>query len=120
MQKIKTALLSYGMSGKVFHAPFLELHPGFELIGVWERSKKLVQEDFPSVRSCATLDELLTSDCDLVIVNTPVATHFEYAQKALLAGKPVLVEKAFTATVAEAEALRDLAAAHDRKLAVFQ
>jgi hypothetical protein len=34
MQQIKTALLSYGMSGKVFHAPFLDLHPGFKLLGL--------------------------------------------------------------------------------------
>jgi hypothetical protein len=46
MQKNKTALLSYGMSGKVFHAPFLEFHPGFELLGSWEK-KKLIQQDYP-------------------------------------------------------------------------
>lgn len=31
MRKIKTALLSYEMSGKVFHAPLIERHPSFEL-----------------------------------------------------------------------------------------
>ncbi len=36
-------------------------------------------------------------------MNKPVATHFEYARKALLAGKHIVVEKAFTTTVAEAE-----------------
>ena len=56
MQIIKTALLSYGMSGKVFHAPFLELHPGFELVGSWERSKKLIQEDYPEVKSFPSLE----------------------------------------------------------------
>ena len=55
MQKIKTALLSYGMSGKVFHAPFITLHPGFELTGAWERSKHLIQQDYPSVKSYASL-----------------------------------------------------------------
>lgn len=120
MQKIKTALLSYGMSGKVFHAPFLELHPGFEITGAWERSKKLIQEDFPLVKSYATFDDLLQDEVDLVVVNTPVDTHFEYAKKALLAAKHVLVEKAFTTTVAEAEELRDIALEQNRKLAVFQ
>lgn len=120
MQKIKTALLSYGMSGKVFHAPFLELHPGFELIGAWERSKKLIHEDFPLVKSYATFDELLKDDVDLVVVNTPVDTHFEYAKKALLAGKHTLVEKAFTTTVEEAEELRDIAEEKNLKLVVFQ
>lgn len=120
MQQIKTALLSYGMSGKVFHAPFLELHPGFELTGSWERSKKLIQSDFPDVKSYKSLDELLKDDIDLVIVNTPVETHYEYAKKVLQAGKHAVVEKAFTATVKEAEELKALADKKGLKLAVFQ
>lgn len=119
MQKIKTALLSYGMSGKVFHAPFLELHPGFELIGAWERTKKRIQKDFPMVTSYPSLEVLLNDAIDLVIVNTPVETHFDYAKTALLAGKHVLVEKAFTTTVAEAEELKEIAAEKKLKLTVF-
>ncbi len=120
MQKIKTALLSYGMSGKVFHAPFLDLHPGFELLGSWERSKKLIQEDYPTVKSYASIDKLLADDVDLVIVNTPVDTHYEYAKKILLAGKHAVVEKAFTSTLAQAEELAAIAKEKGLKLAVFQ
>ena len=121
MQKIKTALLSYGMSGKVFHAPFLELHPGFELMGSWERSKKLIQEEYPEVKSFPSLESILEDkSIDLVIVNTPVATHFEYAKKVLLAGKHAVVEKAFTTTIAEAQELAALAKEKNLKLSVFQ
>ncbi len=120
MQKIKTALLSYGMSGKVFHAPFLNFHPGFELLGSWERSKKLIHQDYPSVKSYATIEELLEDDVDLVVVNTPVDTHYEYAKKVLLAGKHALVEKAFTTTVAQAQELAALAKEKGLKLSVFQ
>ncbi|MFV5694235.1 Gfo/Idh/MocA family oxidoreductase [Flavobacterium sp. LB3P122] len=120
MQKIRTALLSYGMSGKVFHAPFISFHKGFELIGSWERSKKLIREDYPSVKSYATLEALLEDDVDLVIVNTPVETHYEYAKKVLLAGKHAIVEKAFTTTVAQAQELAALAKERGVKLAVFQ
>lgn len=121
MQKIRTALLSYGMSGKVFHAPFLELHPGFELLGSWERSKKLIQEDYPEVKSYPSLESILEDkSIDLVIVNTPIDSHFEYAKKVLLAGKHAIVEKAFTANVAEAEELEALAREKGLKLAVFQ
>jgi scyllo-inositol 2-dehydrogenase (NADP+) len=120
MEKIKTALLSYGMSGKVFHAPFLAIHPGFELLGSWERSKKVIHEDYPSVKSYASIEELLAADVDLVIVNTPVGTHYEYAKKVLLAGKHAVVEKAFTTTVAEAEELAGIAKEKGLKLAVFQ
>jgi predicted dehydrogenase len=121
MQKIKTAFLSYGMSGKVFHAPFLELHPGFELIGSWERSEKRIQEDYPETKSFPNLESILEdATIDLVIVNTPVATHFEYAKKVLLAGKHAVVEKAFTTTVAEAQELVALAKENRLKLSVFQ
>jgi len=108
------------MSGKIFHAPFLELHEGFELLGSWERSKHLIQQDYPEVKSYASLEEILESDADLVIVNTPVDTHFEFAKKVLQAGKHALVEKAFTTTAAEAEELRDLAKEKGLKLTVFQ
>ena len=120
MQKIKTALLSYGMSGKVFHAPFLALHPGFELVGSWERSKKLIQLDYPDVTSYPSLEAVLESDATLIVVNTPVGTHFEYAKQVLLAGKHAIVEKAFTTTLAEAQELTELAQAKGLKLAVFQ
>lgn len=120
MKKLKTALLAYGMSGKVFHAPFLKLHPGFALTGSWERSKKLIQHDYPEVKSYASLEELLTDDIELVIVNTPVDTHYQYAKKVLETGKHALVEKAFTTTVAEAEELKAIAQEKGLKLAVFQ
>ncbi|WP_374174566.1 Gfo/Idh/MocA family oxidoreductase [Flavobacterium tructae] len=120
MQKIKTALLSYGMSGKVFHAPFLNIHQGFELLGSWERSKKLIQQDYPAVKSYASIEDLLADDVDLVIVNTPVGTHYEYAKQVLLSGKHAVVEKAFTTTVAEAQELAAIAKEKGLKLAVFQ
>lgn len=108
------------MSGKVFHAPFLQLHEGFELTGAWERSKHLIQQDYPEVKSYASLEELLNDDAELVIVNTPVDTHYEYAKKVLEAGKHALVEKAFTTTAAEAEELKALAHQKGLKLAVYQ
>jgi len=121
MHTIKTALLSYGMSGSVFHAPFIDLHSGFELAGSWERSKKLIQKDYPEVNSYPSLDAILSDDTiELVVVNTPTGTHYEFTKKVLEAGKHAIVEKAFTITAAEAAELRDLAKAKQLKLAVFQ
>ena len=45
-------------------------------------------------------------------IATPVATHYEFARKALEHGKHVLVEKPIAASVAEAESLIDIAAKH--------
>lgn len=48
-------------------------------------------------------------DIDLVYIATPHSHHFEHSVLALEHGKPVLVEKAFTANASEAERLITLA-----------
>ena len=120
-QPIQTALCSFGMSGWVFHAPFLNLNPGFNFYGVWERSKNLAVEKYPSVKTFRTLEEMLADDnIELVVVNTPSVTHFDYAKKCLEAGKHIIVEKPFTATAREATALIELANSRNLKLSVYQ
>ena len=120
MQAINTALCSFGMSGVVFHAPFIHYHKGFNLYGVWERTKNLAAEKYPDVKTYRSLDELLADDAvELVIVNTPNATHYEYTKKALEANKHVIVEKPFTNTVEEGEELIALAKQKGLKLSVF-
>ncbi|KAB4016464.1 oxidoreductase, partial [Bacteroides uniformis] len=47
MDKIRTGLAAYGMSGRVFHAPFISTNPHFELTAVTERSKELSREKYP-------------------------------------------------------------------------
>jgi scyllo-inositol 2-dehydrogenase (NADP+) len=121
MQPIKTALCSFGMSGWVFHAPFIHLHEGFELYAVFERTKNLAEEKYPGIKTFRSLEAMLADDeIELVIVNTPNYTHFDYAKQALLAGKHVVVEKPFTNTAAEAEELIALAAKQNKKLSVYQ
>jgi predicted dehydrogenase len=121
MEPIKTALCSFGMSGWVFHAPFINLHPGFELYGVLERSKNLAREKYPGIKTFRSLDELLQDDAvALLIVNTPNYTHYEYAKAGLEAGKHVVVEKPFTLHVTEAETLIELAEKKNKKLSVYQ
>ncbi|WP_026769582.1 Gfo/Idh/MocA family oxidoreductase [Asinibacterium sp. OR53] len=121
MQQIRTALLSFGMSGRVFHAPFIHLHPGLELYDVWERTKSASLEFYPGIRIFRSLEELLADErIELVIVNTPTNTHFEYTKKVLEAGKHAVVEKAFTTSVAEAIELQQLAAQKHKKISVFQ
>ncbi len=103
---IKTGLLSFGMSGKIFHAPFLTLHSGFELVAVVERNEKKAHLQFPNIKSYSSIDEICAdSDIELIVVNTPNNTHFEYGMKALQAGKNVLMEKPFAVSLTEAKSL---------------
>jgi len=47
-------------------------------------------------------------DVDGVVICTPPGTHFEYAQQVLAAGKPLLLEKPMTGTLAQAQELAKL------------
>ncbi len=122
MQKpIVTALLAYGMSGKLFHAPFINFHQGFNFKGVFEHNNKRVQADYSGVKSYDTLQEVLDDkDIELVIVNTPSNLHVDHTRRALLAGKHVLVEKPFAPTVEEAKDLFELGRKVNRKIMVYQ
>lgn len=120
MNKIKTALCSFGMSGKLFHAPFIHANPAFELYAVLERTKQLAKEKYPHIKTYTSLEELLSDDnIDLIVVNTPNATHYEFTKRALLAGKHVVVEKPFTTEVKEAEELVELAKSTNKILSVY-
>lgn len=121
MTPINTALCSFGMSGLVFHSPFLSINPHFNFYAVWERTKDLAQEKFPEVKTYRTLEAMLADDLvELVIVNTPNYTHYEYAKKSLEAGKHVIVEKPFTIDVTQANDLIELAKKQNRVLSVYQ
>ena len=63
---------------------------------------------FPTVKRAASLEELI-SNCDAVMVATPVETHFAVAKAALLKGKPVFVEKPLAHSTQQARELVFLA-----------
>ncbi|MEM7656303.1 MAG: Gfo/Idh/MocA family oxidoreductase [Bacteroidota bacterium] len=108
------------MSGRVFHGPLLTSHPEFALTHVWQRSKSDAKDHYPEIEVVRTMEELLAAEVDLVVVNTPEPTHYAFTKAALEAGKHVVVEKAFTPTVAEAEELVALAREKGLLLSVFQ
>jgi scyllo-inositol 2-dehydrogenase (NADP+) len=119
--KIKTGLLAYGMSGRVFHAPFIHHHEGFELTAIVERTVKQAQTDFPFAISYKSVEDLLADEnIELVIVNTPNYTHFDFASMALDANKHVLVEKPFTVTSDEARILFEKAEGKGLHLLTYQ
>ena len=93
MEKIKTGLAAFGMSGQIFHAPFISTNPAFCLTAITERNKNLSKERYPSARIVRSFEELVALDeLELVVINTPDSTHYEYTRKALEAGKNVIVE----------------------------
>lgn len=83
------------------------------------RRLEKVARRYPSAHTATDFRELLADPrLDSVVVATPVSTHYAFARAALEAGKHVLVEKPFTASVREAEELIALAEAHKLALMV--
>jgi predicted dehydrogenase len=118
---INAGIASYGMSGKLFHAPFLEAHPHYNLAAIVERHKEESRVKYPNSKLYRSFEELIADkSIQLVVINTPVQTHFEYAKAALNAGKNIVVEKPFTVTASEAQELDDIAKGKKLFLSVYQ
>ncbi len=124
---IRTAVLGYGLAGRVFHCPFVAAVPGLELSVIALRSPEsaartadAVRSLYPSTRILSSIDEAINSPkIDLIVVGTPNDSHVQYAEAALKAGKHVVVDKPLAPTSGEANHLIDLAARLGLVLAPF-
>jgi predicted dehydrogenase len=98
----------------------LQLTESLDLVAVASRSIENASEfaaEFEVPRAYGDFSALLDDrDVDVVYIGTPIGTHAALAREALLAGKHVLVEKAFTTTAREARSLARLAATQGRFL----
>jgi predicted dehydrogenase len=118
---LQVALIGYGAAGRIFHAPLISGVPGLRLKCIVTRQRDAVQSDWPGVGCLASASAACDDPAiDLVVIATPNASHFELAQRALHAGKHVVVDKPCTVTLAETEALLALAQTQGRVLTVFQ
>lgn len=121
MQPIRTALASFGLSGRIFHAPFLRVSHRFEVVSVLERTSNRATPVFPSAVIRRSYEELLSDESvELVIVNTPDTLHFDMCKGALTAGKHVVVEKPFVTTMEQARELVRIALEKNLCLTVYQ
>ncbi len=120
-KRINTAIIGFGLSGSIFHAPFLSSSPAFNLIAVVSSNLLKVQSQLPLVKVFATMETMLANvDVDLVIIATPNHTHYEFAKIALNYHKHVVVEKPFVLAVNQAEELIQLALNKQRILCTYQ
>jgi predicted dehydrogenase len=121
MRKLKTGIVGYGKSAKVFHIPFLSTMDEFEITAVLERRGEESKKQLPGIRVAKSIEELINGDdTELIVITTPNDTHFEYASKALMAGKHVVLEKPFAITTNDAEKLIGIAKESGKILSVYQ
>ncbi|SNS64205.1 Predicted dehydrogenase [Micrococcales bacterium KH10] len=109
---IRWGILGAGGIAMMF-ARAVQHHTTSTIAAVGSRSLAKAQafaQDFRVPHVFGSYEELVASDdIDVIYVATPHSHHLEHAQLALGAGKPVLVEKAFTRNVAEALQIFDMA-----------
>jgi predicted dehydrogenase len=105
---IRIAVIGYGYWGPNIVRNFSET-PDVQVVACCDRDHRrlaAVASKYPSIRTIENWEEILNDPgIDALSIVTPVATHYDFARKALEAGKHVLVEKPLAASVAEAESL---------------
>lgn len=125
---VKAAVIGYGVSGSVFHAPLIATHPEFILASIVTanpqreaRARKRhpgtpVFPDLPTF--VAAVDNGL--DVDVVVLGTPPKGHKDQAELLMRRGIGVVVDKPFTPSAAEARQLMETARTTGSLLTVFQ
>jgi len=82
-----------------------------------ENRLQLIKEKFPAAELTTDCQAVIDSDTDIIVISTPVDTHYKLAKKALDSGKHIWVEKPFTSSSKEAEELIEIA--DKRNLKIF-
>ena len=118
---IRVGLIGFGLSGRVFHAPFVMNDPDMTMSYVCSSKADEVRAVLPDVSVVSSAEAVFAaSDVDLVVITTPNSLHFDQAKKALENGKHVLLEKPSVTSLSQIEALCALAKQKSLVFCVYQ
>jgi scyllo-inositol 2-dehydrogenase (NADP+) len=118
---MKTGVVGFGAAAQFMHLPFIITNPEFELQYILQRHGETAKEKYPSVQVVRSLEDMLADESlELIVITTPNDSHFDYAYRALDAGKHVLLEKPFTITSEDAKKLIAQSRKKNRILSVYQ
>jgi scyllo-inositol 2-dehydrogenase (NADP+) len=120
---IRTGIIGFGLSGRIFHAPFIAADPAFALEVVSTSNPARAGEArslYPGTEIVSSPEELLARGLDLVVLASPPAVHAEQGVAAFESGSAVVVDKPFAASTAEALRLIQASEIAGLPLAVYQ
>jgi predicted dehydrogenase len=122
---IRTAVVGFGLSGSVFHAPLIAADSRYSLNLIATSNSEREAAATAQYRDVKTVPDgqavlARADEVDLVVLGTPPATHYPLAKAALEAGLDVVVDKPFAVTSAQGQELIMLAQQLGRVLTVFQ
>ena len=116
--KLRVLVVGLGNMG-LSHAQAYHSNPGFEIVGLANRSDVKLPAALQSYPRFGTFEEgLAKTKPDLVSINTLTDSHADYAVKAMEAGAHVFIEKPLAATVEDAERVVATAKRLKRKLVI--
>ena len=120
---VQFGLVGYGFGARYFHAPLIASATECELVAVATRSAErqaLVATEHPDAAVVDDLTGLVAAGAEAVTVSTPADTHIPLCRDALERGLPVVVDKPFTLTAADARPAVELAERLGLALSVYQ
>lgn len=119
---LRVGLVGYGLAGRVFHAPFIDAHPGLTLAAVVTGSPvraRAVSAAHPTARVVDQVAALAGVELDLLVLGGPPQTHRAQALWALGRDIAVVVDKPFMPSVADAVEVLETARRREGRLTVF-
>ena len=123
VQPVRIGLIGYGKGGRFFHAPLIAGAAGCELAGVVTRSAERRAElgrDHPGTPAYDNLAQLAAAGVDAVTISTPADTHVPLALEAVALGLPVVCDKPFALSSADARPVVAAAGRAGVPLTVYQ
>ena len=119
---LRVGLVGFGLGGQSFHAPLISVTPGMTLATIVTSNEERVRQagrTYPKARIVTSVKSLWerAADHDLVVITTPNRFHAALALDALAVGLPVVVDKPFARS--SAEALRVIHFAREKGLPVI-
>ena len=112
MREFRVAIVGLGAAARNIHIPALRKIPEARVIGTYDPAQR---SEFPA---CGSIEELLETKPDVVIIATPPDAHPAIAKAALAAGAHVFCEKPLANSVKEADEIARAAAAAKRHVSV--
>lgn len=124
-RRLRVAIIGFGLSGRVFHAPLISAIEGFEISAIVTADparQDAARAAYPSAALFPTADDLFEhiAGIDLVVITTSNSSHVPLGRRALQAGIPAVIEKPLALSSAEALELAGLAAERGVFLGAFQ
>ncbi len=117
MKPLRTVVIGLGQMGRS-HALAYHRNPGFEIVGLVNRTPVELPEELGGYPRLADVDAALALQPDLVSINTYTDTHADLAVRAMESGAHVFVEKPLATTGADARRVVAAARRTGRKLVI--